>query len=97
MSTVSMMSTLSMLSAAPAARTRAVAADDRPRPGNAASRRITYRVAKRAFDLAFSGLVLLPATALLVVALVVLNPAFNRGPLFYGSLRMGRGCRPFRA
>lgn len=29
--------------------------------------------------------------------LLVLNPLFNRGPLFYTQRRMGQGCKPFTA
>ena len=55
------------------------------------------RLAKRAFDLGFSTLVLLPATLIVALVLLVVNPILNPGPLIYAQKRMGRGCRPFRA
>ncbi len=51
---------------------------------------------KRIFDLVLSVL-LLPFLAILVVILSVLNPLFNKGPLFFVQDRMGRECLPFRA
>ena len=45
----------------------------------------------------FSTLVLVPATVLVGLLLLVLNPFFNPGPLFYQQKRMGRDCVPFRA
>jgi lipopolysaccharide/colanic/teichoic acid biosynthesis glycosyltransferase len=65
-----------------------------PRPDGWSSWR--FRFFKRAFDLLLS-LVLLPSLLLMAVALLVLNPFFNRGPLFFVQERMGQGCRPFRA
>lgn len=54
-------------------------------------------ILKRGFDLSFSTIVLLPAVLVVALALLVLNPFLNPGPLFYAQKRMGRGCRPFRA
>lgn len=56
-----------------------------------------YRVAKRAFDLAFTTALLLPATLVVALALLILNPRFNPGRLLFAQKRMGRDCRPFRA
>lgn len=33
----------------------------------------------------------------IAVLLAVLNPLFNRGPLFFTQTRMGRNCQPFQA
>lgn len=55
-----------------------------------------FQIAKRTFDVVFS-LVLMPFVGLTALCLLVLNPFFNRGPLFYVQLRMGRGCRAFPA
>ena len=57
---------------------------------------LSYIVAKRLFDFGFSLLILLPLLGLVAMALVVLNPHLNPGPLFYRPRRMGRGCVPFR-
>lgn len=56
-----------------------------------------YLAAKRAIDLGFCTLVLLPAMLILALALLVLNPIFNSGPLLFAQKRMGRDCKPFRA
>jgi lipopolysaccharide/colanic/teichoic acid biosynthesis glycosyltransferase len=56
-----------------------------------------YVVAKRAFDLGFITVVLLPATLIVALALLILNPFFNPGRLFFAQKRMGRDCKPFRA
>jgi len=42
-------------------------------------------------------IVLLPVLAMFCVVLLVLNPLFNRGPLFYTQPRMGRNCSAFYA
>ncbi|MDG3042248.1 sugar transferase [Roseicyclus marinus] len=52
---------------------------------------------KRAFDLGFSTVVLLPALIVVACVLLAVNPFLNPGPLFYAQKRMGRGCKPFRA
>lgn len=61
----------------------------------ACPRQWPYRRAKRALDLLVAALLLLPA--FLLTALLLLNPGFNRGPLFFRQARMGLGCRPFQA
>jgi lipopolysaccharide/colanic/teichoic acid biosynthesis glycosyltransferase len=43
------------------------------------------------------SLALLPVLGVTSFGLLVLNPFFNRGPLFYIQPRMGRGCRAFGA
>jgi lipopolysaccharide/colanic/teichoic acid biosynthesis glycosyltransferase len=57
----------------------------------------SYQATKRAFDLVFVTVVLLPATLVAAFILVLLNPILNPGPLLYAQKRMGRNCRPFRA
>lgn len=59
------------------------------------SRRVFFGC-KRAFDL-FVGVLLLPLIAICALALLVLNPFYNRGPLFFVQTRMGRNCKPFKA
>mgnify|MGYP003772127061 FL=1 len=56
-----------------------------------------YLFAKRAFDLGFCTIMLLPAMLVVLIALLVLNPIYNPGPLFFRQKRMGRHCKPFRA
>ena len=51
---------------------------------------------KRAFDIVVS-LILLAVVAPLSLALLLLNPFFNRGGLFFIQERMGRDCEPFKA
>lgn len=51
---------------------------------------------KRFFDIGLS-ILLLPLFAIVAIALVVLNPFFNRGPLMYYQRRMGLGGQPFQA
>ena len=53
-------------------------------------------MAKRSFDV-IVAVAALPAVALVCVVLLVLNPVWNRGPLFFTQKRMGRNCRPFKA
>ena len=52
--------------------------------------------AKRLFDVTFC-LVLLAPLAFAAIALLILNPLFNRGPLMYDQRRMGLAGQPFRA
>ena len=51
---------------------------------------------KRVFDILMS-LFLMPVLIGLMVVLLVLNPFFNKGSLFFVQSRMGRNCRAFRA
>lgn len=57
----------------------------------------SFWIAKRAFDLIVTCLVLLPLMLVFSVLLLILNPFLNPGPLFYGQVRMGRDCRAFKA
>jgi len=52
--------------------------------------------AKRITDVVVS-LLLLPALALIALALLLLNPRFNRGPVFFHQKRMGQDLVPFTA
>lgn len=52
--------------------------------------------AKAVADIA-GALLLIPAITVLGLLLVVLNPLFNPGPLFYRQRRMGQNCTPFVA
>lgn len=54
------------------------------------------RWVKPGFDVVMS-LLLLPLLGVFCLGLLVLNPFFNQGPLFYMQPRMGRGCRAFSA
>ncbi|MCG7522813.1 sugar transferase [Ruegeria sp. Ofav3-42] len=44
-----------------------------------------------------STLVLLPLAVLCGIVLLILNPFWNKGPLFFLQERMGRNCEPFTA
>ncbi len=55
-----------------------------------------FRIVKRAFDLVVA-IAALPLILLTALVLLVINPVWNAGPLFFAQTRMGRGCRPFRA
>lgn len=55
-----------------------------------------YWIVKRAFDVVVS-LLALPVVAVVALILLVLNPFFNRGPVFYRQERMGRDQTPFTA
>ncbi len=56
----------------------------------------SYYLAKRGLDLAV-GAPLFVVMLVVGVVLLVLNPFFNKGPLFYIQSRMGKDCVPFRA
>lgn len=51
-------------------------------------------LAKMAIDCVFCGLAL-PFLGLLCIALTIVNPFVNPGPLFFRQERMGQGGRPF--
>lgn len=55
-----------------------------------------FWVSKRAFDIGMS-LVLLPLLVAISLIIAILNPFFNKGPLLFLQIRMGRGCQPFTA
>lgn len=57
---------------------------------------VAFRIAKRGFDIAVATAAL-PLIAVTAVILLVLNPIWNAGPLFFLQTRMGRDCKPFRA
>jgi len=63
---------------------------------SAAQAHFFYCVSKRLFDV-FISLLLLPVLLVAGGFLVVLNPRFNAGRLFFVQERMGRDCRVFRA
>ncbi|PJI85118.1 lipopolysaccharide/colanic/teichoic acid biosynthesis glycosyltransferase [Yoonia maricola] len=58
--------------------------------------RTTVPVSKRVFDVGVS-ILLLPVLACVALALFVINPLLNRGPLMYFQRRMGQRGQPFRA
>lgn len=55
-----------------------------------------YLGLKRAIDV-FIAVLALPAVVLIGLALLVLNPLWNKGPLIFSQTRMGWRCKPFRA
>ncbi len=57
---------------------------------------IGFRLMKRVFDFLIA-VVALPFILLTGLILLVINPVWNAGPLFFIQTRMGRDCRPFRA
>ncbi|MBV7395624.1 sugar transferase [Mameliella sediminis] len=59
-------------------------------------RTLGFRVTKRFFDIVMSVL-LLPALAVAALAILILNPFYNKGSLFFVQPRMGRDCKPFKA
>ena len=58
--------------------------------------RTLFFVTKRIFDLIF-GLLLLLFASFFSILLIIINPLFNKGPLFFVQPRMGRGCVAFQA
>lgn len=56
----------------------------------------SFRVAKRAFDLVVT-VAALPLILFTALILLVINPIWNAGPIFFLQTRMGRDCLPFRA
>jgi len=55
-----------------------------------------FLISKRMFDLIVSTALLLILVPIALV-LLVLNPFFNPGPLWFSQKRMGRDCEPFTA
>jgi lipopolysaccharide/colanic/teichoic acid biosynthesis glycosyltransferase len=55
-----------------------------------------FWVVKRFYDLGL-GLLLLPLLVFFSLSLLMLNPFFNRGSLFFIQKRMGKNCIPFLA
>ena len=69
--------------------------DRTPAPGPGRPRwPLRFAAFKAAFDL-FFAIANLPLILALSILLLILNPFFNPGPLFFFQTRMGRGCRPF--
>lgn len=54
------------------------------------------RFAKPVLDIALS-LLLLPVLMICTFLLMMLNPFFNKGPVFFVQTRMGRDCKAFKA
>lgn len=67
-----------------------------PRQHVAVERAGRYAVIKRSMDV-MAALALLPLVVVYGAVLFLLNPLFNRGPLIYRQVRMGRDCQPFMA
>jgi len=82
--------------------TRAMHLDPSPRAAEAifsaagSGPRSLLLPAKRVFDIAMA-LAVTPLILAASVLLLLLNPFWNRGPLFYLQRRMGKDCRPFTA
>ncbi|WP_249200281.1 sugar transferase [Thetidibacter halocola] len=57
---------------------------------------LVFSIFKRSFDLIVAAL-LLPVIGLVALLLLILNPLYNPGTLFYVQKRMGRSCNPFPA
>lgn len=55
-----------------------------------------FAAAKRVFDILVS-IAALPVVAVAALALLIANPIWNPGSLFFVQTRMGFGCRAFRA
>ncbi len=56
----------------------------------------SFQIAKRALDVVVA-IAALPLILLTGLVLLVINPVWNAGSLFFLQTRMGRDCRPFRA
>jgi lipopolysaccharide/colanic/teichoic acid biosynthesis glycosyltransferase len=57
---------------------------------------LPFLIWKRTFDL-IGALLLMPLVVFFALVLLVANPFFNPGPLFFTQNRMGRECEPFQA
>ena len=55
-----------------------------------------FGLVKRSGDF-LAAILLLPLTLIAGLALLGLNPFFNKGPLLYRQVRMGKDCMPFTA
>ena len=75
-----------------------VSSATRPRPRDEAVDQapLGFRVVKRILDIAMA-LAAVPGVVLTAIALMLINPIWNAGPLFFMQTRMGRDCKPFRA
>ena len=58
--------------------------------------RAVFFFGKWLFDKIMS-IALIPLLALFAFGLLILNPFFNKGPLFFAQKRMGKHCQPFIA
>ncbi len=56
---------------------------------------LLFQSSKRLFDLVVS-ILLLPVLATVALCLFFINPALNKGPVFYVQPRMGKNCRAFK-
>lgn len=65
-----------------------------PEVGQPGSR--LFLIAKRLFDV-LAALAALPVVGIAALVLLVVNPVWNPGRLFFVQTRMGRNCRPFPA
>ena len=59
-------------------------------------RSVAFQIGKRVFDIVVS-IAALPVILIACCVLLVVNPIWNPGPLFFVQMRMGRDCRPFPA
>lgn len=66
----------------------------RTRQGAPKLHSLVFAASKHAFDLT-CAVAALPLIALISVALLIINPFLNPGPLFYSQKRMGKDNRPF--
>lgn len=57
---------------------------------------LLYFVSKRAFDV-IGSVLLLPVLLIAALMLLIANPMFNRGPVFFAQQRMGLRTEPFTA
>lgn len=65
-------------------------------PGLVHPESAAFLAGKRLFDVLLSVLAL-PVVAIAALALLLINPLWNPGRLFFVQTRMGRDCRPFPA
>jgi len=66
----------------------------RTRQGASKYHSLAFAVSKHGFDISFV-LISLPIVVFAASSLLVLNPFFNPGPLFYWQKRMGKNHQPF--
>jgi lipopolysaccharide/colanic/teichoic acid biosynthesis glycosyltransferase len=66
------------------------------RPARPHSMAIGFRACKRGFDI-LVAIMAMPLILLTALILLMINPIWNAGPLFFLQTRMGRNCQPFRA
>ena len=66
----------------------------RTRQGASKYHSLVFAISKHGFDL-FFVLISLPIVVFTALSLLLLNPFFNPGPLFYSQKRMGKNHQPF--